>query len=231
MKITSKLVLLFLILSVIAACSPQSQATPTLPPPATATQTRIPPTETKAPTQAPLMEATQTEIPATQAATETLIPSPTATIFPGFADNFKFYQAWTKGETTYFYFMSAYVDQTVFALVDDLEGATYPLTCPQDGTYPQDLRCYSEELFKGKKDYKVTFFTDPEHQHPFRELNVATNLDTSYLTYDNCEKEYRLYDGKCYAGITCYGENGEVIYSYDDIPDNGNFEGFTLPCW
>ncbi len=154
----------------------------------------------------------------------------TPTPFPGFAQNFKFYQAWTRQETTWFYFMNAYVDQTVYALVDDLEGNSYALICPPDATYPQDLRCYSEELFKGKREYKVSFYSDPEHKYPFYEQVVTTNLDTTYLTYDNCEAEYRIYDGKCYSAITCYGENGEVVYTYDDIPYDGNFEGFSGPC-
>ena len=33
-------------------------------------------------------------------------------------------------ETTWFYFMNAHVDQTVYALVDDLEGKSYSLICP-----------------------------------------------------------------------------------------------------
>ena len=126
--------------------------------------------------------------------------------------------------------MNAQVDQTIYALVDDLEGNQYTLTCPPDEQYTQDIRCYSDKLFKGKTDYKVTFYSDPERQYPFYENVFATDLDTRYQDYDNCEKEYRIYDGKCYSAITCYGENGEVVYTFDNIPYGGNFEGYSLPC-
>ena len=125
---------------------PKSQSTAVI----TTAPTKQIPTNTLAPT-----------LPATVLPTiqpkQTTQPEPTPTPFLGFAQNFKFYQAWTKKETTWFYFMNAYIDQTIYALVDDLEGNSYALICPPDETYPQDLRCYSEELFKGKREYKVTF--------------------------------------------------------------------------
>ena len=185
------------------------------------------------PTNTPLPTATLTPAPtatATVLPTLTLTPTYTVTPFPGFGERFKFYQAWTAGETTYFYFMNAQVDQTVYAIADDLEGNQYPLTCPRDEQYPNDIRCYSDTLFKGKTDYKLTFFSDPERRYPFFENVFTTRLNTRYLNYDNCEKEYRIYDGKCYSAITCYGENGEVVYSFDNIPYGGNFEGYSLPC-
>ena len=126
--------------------------------------------------------------------------------------------------------MNAQVDQTIYATVDDLEGHQYALTCPPDQQYPQDIRCYSDVLFKGNTDYKVTFYADPERQYPFYEGVFETKLNTRYLDYDNCEKEYRIYDGKCYSAITCYGENGEVVYTFDNIPYGGNFEGYSVPC-
>lgn len=223
MKDIRTITLFVLVLVLMMACTPQSQSTPT----STAVPTVQIPTDTQVPTLP--ATATATLLPTIQP-TATSLPEPTPTPFPGFAQNFKFYQAWTKKETTWFYFMNAYVDQTVYALVDDLEGKSYALICPPDDTYPQDLRCYSEELFKGKNEYKVTFYSDSEHQYPFFEQIVASNLDSTYLTYDNCEAEYRIYDGKCYSAITCYGENGEVVYTYDDIPYDGNFEGFSGPC-
>ena len=211
-----------MILAVAACAKPIAQApnaapSPTLAPP---TNTPVPtPTLTLAPT------ATNTALP-----TLNLAPTITVTPFPGFGERFKFYQAWTKDETTYFYFMNAQVDQTIYATVDDLEGNQYALTCPPDEQYPQDIRCYSDTLFKGKTDYKVTFYSDPEHKYPFYENIFATDLNTRYQDYDNCEKEYRIYDGKCYSAITCYGENGEVVYTFDNIPYDGNFEGYSLPC-
>ncbi len=223
MKNIRTITLFVLVLALMIACSPQSQSTPT--------STAVPATQIPTNTLVPTLPATATatSLPTIQP-TATSLPEPTPTPFPGFAQNFKFYQAWTKNDVTWFYFMNAYVDQTVYALVDDLEGNSYALICPPDATYPRDLRCYSEVLFKGKREYKVSFYSDPEHKYPFYEQVVTTNLDTTYLTYDNCEAEYRIYDGKCYSAITCYGENGEVIYSYDDIPYDGNFEGFSGPC-
>ena len=211
-----------LILAVGACAKPTAQA-PTLVPSATL----APPTDTPVPTAT--LTIVQT---ATNTALPTLTQTPTVTVtpFPGFGERFKFYQAWTKDETTYFYFMNAQVDQTIYATVDDLEGNQYALTCPPDAQYPQDIRCYSDTLFKGKSDYKVTFYSDPDRQYAFYESIFATDLNTRYLDYDNCEKEYRIYDGKCYSAITCYGENGVVVYTFDNIPYGGNFEGYALPC-
>lgn len=218
-----QLVFTFIMILSVGACAKPTAQTPTLAP----SLTLPPPTDTLIPT------VTQTLVPtATETALPTLTQTPTITVtpFPGFGERFKFYQAWTAGETTYFYFMNAQVDRTIYAIVDDLEGNQYALTCPQDSQYPQDIRCYSDTLFKGKTDYKVTFYSDPERQYPFYENVFATDLNTRYQDYDNCEKEYRIYDGKCYSAITCYGENGEVIYTFDNIPYDGNFEGYTLPC-
>ena len=211
-----------MILAVGACAKPTAQA-PTLVPSATL----APPTDTPVPTATLTIVKT-----ATNTALPTLTQTPTVTVtpFPGFGERFKFYQAWTADETTYFYFMNAQVDQTIYATVDDLEGNQYALTCPPDEKYPQDIRCYSDVLFKGKTDYKLTFYSDPERQYPFFENIFATGLNTRYMDYDNCEKEYRIYDGKCYSAITCYGENGEVVYTFDNIPYGGHFEGYSLPC-
>ena len=203
---------------------------PTAPDPTTAPSPTLPlPSDTLAPT----VTFTPTLAPsATATAMPTLTQTPTVTVtpFPGFSERFKFYQAWTANETTYFYFMNAQVDHTIFATVDDLEGNQYTLTCPPDEQYPQDIRCYSDTLFKGKADYKVTFYSDPDRQYSFYEDIFTTSLNTRYLDYDNCEKEYRIYDGKCYSAITCYGENNEVVYTFDNIPYDGHFEGYSLPC-
>jgi hypothetical protein len=213
----------FIIILAVRACAkPSAQApimapSPTLPMP---TDTSVPTaTRTLAPT------ATATTLP-----TLTQTPTYTVTPFPGFGERFKFYQAWTGDETTFFYFMNAQVDQTIYAMADDLEGNQYDLTCPPDEQYPDDIRCYSDTLFKGKTDYKVTFYSDPERQYAFFENIFTTSLNTRYMDYDNCEKEYRIYDGKCYSAITCYGENGEVVYTFDNIPYDGHFEGYSLPC-
>lgn len=195
--------------------------------------TQAPSPTLPSPSDTPIPTATFTQAPsptATNLPTPTQTPTYTVTPFPGFGERFKFYQAWTADETTYFYFMNAQVDQTIYAVADDLEGNQYPLTCPPDEQYPNDIRCYSDTIFKGKKDYKVTFYADPEREYPFFENIFATDLDTRYMDYDNCEKEYRIYDGKCYSAITCYGENNEVVYTFDNIPYDGNFEGYALPC-
>lgn len=211
-----------MILAVGACAKPAAQA------PTVAASSALP-----LPTNTPVPTATLTLVPTTTATTlPTLTQTPTITVtpFPGFGERFKFYQAWTADETTYFYFMNAQVDQTIYGTVDDLEGNQYALTCPPDEQYPQDIRCFSDTLFKGKTDYKVTFYSDPERQYACYEKIFATDLNTRYMDYDNCEKEYRIYDGKCYSAITCYGENGEVVYTFDNIPYDGNFEGYSLPC-
>ena len=214
------------VMTVLAAGACAAPATPSL---------TLPPVETSLPSATPTLQPTDTPtlLPtATATSLPTLTQTPTVTVtpFPGFGERFKFYQAWTADETTYFYFMNAQVDQTIYATVDDLEGHQYTLTCPPDQQFPQDIRCYSDVLFKGKTDYKVTFYADPERQYPFYEGVFETKLNTRYLDYDNCEKEYRIYDGKCYSAITCYGENGEVVYTFDNIPYGGNFEGYSVPC-
>lgn len=215
--------LAIILILVTGGCAKPMEQTPTQAP----SRTLPLPTDTAVPT------ATRTLAPpATASSLPTLTQTPTITVtpFPGFGSRFKFYQAWTKNEKTYFYFMNAQVDQTIYATVDDLEGTQYTLVCPPDEQYPDDIRCYSDTLFKGKIDYKVTFYSDPGRQYPFFENIFTTNLNTNYLDYDNCEKEYRIYDGKCYSAITCYGENGEVVYTFDNIPYDGNFEGYSLPC-
>jgi len=225
MKKQIRLLLTVLIILSVGACAKPTAQAPTAAPSPTLPQ----PTDTPIPTAAPTLTLEPT---ATATALPTLTQTPTITVtpFPGFGDRFKFYQAWTADETTFFYFMNAQVNQTIYATVDDLEGNQYALTCPPDEQYPQDIRCYSDVLFKGKTDYKVTFYSDPERQYPFFENIFATDLNTRYMDYDNCEKEYRIYDGKCYSAITCYGENGEVVYTFDNIPYDGHFEGYSLPC-
>lgn len=208
---------------VAGACAKPTAQMPTAAPSATLPQ----PTSTSVPTATLTLAPTAT---ATTLPTLTQTPTVTVTPFPGFGNRFKFYQAWTADEKTYFYFMNAQVDQTIYATVDDLEGNQYDLTCPPDQQYPADIRCYSETLFKGKTDYKVTFFADPERQYPFFEGVFATKLNTRYMDYDDCEKEYRIYDGKCYSAVTCYGENGEVVYTFDNIPYGGHFEATRCPA-
>ena len=98
---------IILILAVGACAKPLAEA-PTEAPNTTLqlpTETLLP-TVTLTPTLAPT--ATPTTLP-----TLTQTPMITVTPFPGFSDRFKFYQAWTKNETTYFYFMNAQVDQTI----------------------------------------------------------------------------------------------------------------------
>lgn len=241
---------LTMILVVSACASPAAQAptlapSPTLPLP---TDTLIPTaTQTLAPT------ATATSLP-----TLTQTPTITVTPFPGFGERFKFYKAWTVDETTYFYFMNAQVDQTIYAMADDLEGNQYALTCPPDEQYPADIRCYSDTLFKGKTDYKLTFFSDAERRFPFFEKIFTTKLNTQYSVqvlepndgiYEvddsiyyhqndcpnrgenvQCESEYRLYDGVCYYAHTCFDACG-LYYSKDNLPDvYTEFQGFTTPC-
>ena len=240
-----------IVMLVLSACAKPAARVPTTAPSPT------PPI----PTDTPVPIATLTLVPTTTATTlPTLTQTPTYTVtpFPGFGDRFKFYQAWTGDETTFFYFMNAQVDQTIYATVDDLEGNQYPLTCPPDDQYPADIRCYSDTLFKGKADYKVTFYSDPERQYPFFENIFATDLNTRYSVqvfepndgiYEvddaiyyhqndcpqrgenvQCESEYRLYDGNCYYAHTCYDACG-LYYSKDNLPDVFNeFQGFTTPC-
>ena len=62
--------------------------------------------------------------------------------------------------------MNAYANGTIYAIVDDWEGKTYPSLALWTDLF-QDLRCYSEELFKGKKEYKVTFLLIRKGNIPF----------------------------------------------------------------
>lgn len=210
----------------VAGCSTTDPTVTTASP--TQTHTAQAPVSTQAstaiiPTPTPL--ATEPPIPSA-----TLTATITVTPHPGFSSRFKFYQAWTKGGKTYFYFMNAGVPEMVFATIDDLNGNVYEMDCPLDETYPNDLRCFSEHEILGQSVYNVAFFGDQARQHKFYEAEVKTTLDTRYLTYDNCESEYRIYDGKCYSAITCYDDFGTVIYTFDNIPYDGNFEGFSIPC-
>ncbi len=236
---------------VVGACTKPVAQTPTLEP-----SSILPlPTNTLVPTATITLAPTATE---TSLPTLTQTPTITVTPFPGFSERFKFYQAWTKDDKTYFYFMNAQVDQTIYALADDLEGNQYALTCPPDKQYLQDIRCYSETLFKGKKDYKLTFYSDSERRFPFYEKIFTTKLNMRYSAQviapsdgiralDNriynhqndcpqrgenvqCESEYRLYDGVCYYAHTCYDACG-LYYSSDNLPTvYDEFQGYTTPC-
>ncbi len=181
------------------------------------------PEPTSTPTQTPTV--TPTDLPTstpTSTATATITPTP----FPGFSENFKFYQAWVRDETTYFYFMHANVDQTIYARIDD----EFDVLCNPDPNYPQHLICTFERFISNRPTLKFDFFADEAHTSAFHSGEYGTGLSESLALFSNCESEYRIYDGRCYYAHTCYDEFGNVVYTADNIPYGGNFEGFSGPC-
>lgn len=208
----------------LVSCSGQSAeiATPTAaeesqPALTVSTETEPVPTHTSPPTQT--NTATPTKAP-------TATATPTLTPFPGFSENFKFYQAWVRDEKTYFYFMNANVTDTIYARIDD----EFDIVCDPDPNYPQHLICTYERFISNRPTLKFDFFADESRTTAFYTGEYDTGLSQSLALFSNCESEYRIYDGKCYYAHTCYDEYGNVIYYADNIPYNGHFEGYSGPC-
>lgn len=194
------------------------------------TETPIIATETIASTATPTLMPTSTPTVTLELLpTNTDVPTMTPTLFPGFSDDFRFYSAWIDDDwKTVFYFMGASVDGPVYGKVV-IEETEYPFTCMPDEQYPYNMICRSEDYVFGQLNMDFSFYTDPEHQHEFHSGNYKTRL-VNRTVMDNCESEYRIYDGQCYEAHTCYDDFGNVVYYFDNIPYDGNFEGFSIPC-
>lgn len=192
------------------------------------------PIDTPKPTQ------TQTRLPsptATQSiptVTQTLIPIvPSITFSPSleFSKSFELYRAWIgEDKRTNFYFFRTGIDVPFFGVVSDGK-SEHEITCHPDEKYPLHSQCISEDYIFGKSLLKFTFYSDPDQNTAFftGEFQTGLSSDSTWLG-DNCESEYRIYDGVCYEAHTCYDNDGNVIWSYDNIPYGGTFEGYSSPC-
>lgn len=195
---------------------------------------------TATPIDTPIPTQTQTQLPSptvTQSiptVTETSMPiTPSITISPSleFSKSFEFYRAWIGEDMrTYFYFFRTGIDVPFFGVVSDGKNE-HEIICHPDEKYPLHSQCISEDYIFGKSLLSFTFYSDPEFKNAFftGEFQTGLSSDSTWLG-DNCESEYRIYDGVCYQAHTCYDDKGNVIWSYDNIPSEGTFEGYSSPC-
>ncbi|MFH1446766.1 MAG: hypothetical protein ABIG43_05060 [Chloroflexota bacterium] len=250
MKLKSLFFLLCCCLIFLSACQyPVSRAitegvikvsdTPTL----TETPT---PTETHKPTSTP-----------TATATETLTPTPTATPFLGFEDAF-LYSAWNQGNQTIFIFRVTGVSSTFYGIVDGYPMTCEPhtdypntLVCVTDnylfGSAYMTFGFYVDESMQ-QLLYSGEFYTGLAKENTPTKSFLAgliwpkasfTADDISWAGDDTwceqrgenvfCETEYRIYDGECYVGSSCYDDCG-YYYSVDTIPQDGGDYTFSGPC-
>ena len=228
MLFRKRLLLFVLVISLISACSPKSQAgmTPT-PGPTEAPTATLQPTATMVATETPLPTATATIVPTP---TETLIP------FSGFKDLFRLFRTWYQNDQTYFYFLNAGIDDLLYASADEFE-----LDCHPDPQFPVQMICIYDGVIEGRSMMDFKFFVDRTRTVQVFEARYNADLmdDTIYHhQYDcpdrgkdvTCNSEYRLYDGICYYAHTCYDACG-LYYSKDNLPTVYNeFQGFTGPC-
>lgn len=162
-------------------------------------------------------------------------PAPTAIPFEGFLEHFRFYRAWWYEGKTFFYFLNAGIDFTMYAKADD-----YLLNCESDPKNPSGMICEHEGKIE-EDDMDFAFYLDETRQDPVFEhrYNAELKDNTIYhYQYDcpdrgknvSCVSEYRLYDGRCYYSHTCYDACG-LYYSKDNLPKEfKEFQGFTTPC-
>ena len=86
-------------------------------------------------------------------------------------------------------------------------------------------------LRTGKSWVEFVFYADEAHTQEVDRRTFFTGLsDEARGIPPGCEAEFRIYDGKCYVAYTCYDALGNYLYSYNNYPPNGNFQGFTGPC-
>lgn len=177
-------------------------------------------------TPTPTIKPTSTETPL-----PTQTPTITVTPFVGFGPHFKFYRAWIDADnTTVFYFMNAEITGQIIGGVIK-EDVVYDLVCDNDPNYPMHMICRSDKNLYGKSELGFEFYKSEYDKEIVIAKKFSTGLsDESYYLFGNCESEYRIYDGKCYYAHTCYDDSGNVIYSADNIPSSGNFEGYSVPC-
>jgi len=228
MLFRKRLLLFALVISLVSACSPKSEAGMTPTPGLTETSTAtLQPTATMAATETPLPTATATMVPTP---TETLIP------FSGFKDLFRLFRTWYQNDQTYFYFLNAGIEDMLYASADEFE-----LDCRPDPQFPVQMICIYDGVIEGRSMMDFKFFVDRARSVQVFEARYDADLvdDTIYHhQFDcpdrgkdvTCTSEYRLYDGICYYAHTCYDACG-LYYSKDNLPTVYNeFQGFTVPC-
>ncbi|MEA4930257.1 MAG: hypothetical protein VB026_01635 [Anaerolineaceae bacterium] len=216
------------VLVVLTACksstaptsSPEPSPSPSMTPQPTATATSQP-TNTLSPTS-----------------TSTTAPTPTETLLPfaGFGDLFRLFRTWYLEDKTYFYFLNAGIEDTLYATADE-----FKLDCKADPSYPVQMICVYDGTIEGRSMMDFRFYTDRARTVKVFEARYDADLmdDTIYHhQYDcpdrgknvQCTSEYRLYDGICYYAHTCYDACG-LYYSKDNLPEVYNeFQGYTTPC-
>lgn len=219
MKYLRNIISLGLIVFVLVGCTASAAPSPTPLPSATNTQAPSA-THTTAPT------ATFTPEPS-----PTLAPPPTATNtpvpFPGFSRIFEFNKAWIADNQTHFYFLNAQVNMNLFGTV----AGEYPFTCSPDPQYPNHMICLSDFTDWKKSWVEFVFYADEARTQEVDRRTVFTGLsDEARGIPPGCEAEFRIYDGKCYVAYTCYDSLGNYLYSFNNYPPGGNFEGFTGIC-
>lgn len=225
------LFLLFIVVCNLIACEPSRKPNKTETPETTQLEALNKSNEIS-PTITPTSSSTPTPVPSktpTSTATATPLPTFTPTVFPGFPSNFRLYKYWInyEGETV-FYFMDSMIDGKIYGKLSDDEN-DYAITCEPDQSYPKNMYCTSNDSIYSQAILNITFYSDMDHKHIIHtdELNMFI---PDHSLFDNCESEYRIYDGVCYQAHTCFDEEGNVVYSFDNIPYGGNFEGFSAPC-
>ncbi len=219
MKILRKVLPLCLLVLLLAACT--FSAAPTVTPLPSATHTlAATATNTPAPTETPTPEPSPTETPA-PTATNTLIP------FPGFSHLFEFNKAWIANNQTFFYFLNSQVNMNVYGII----AGEYPFSCSPDPMYPNHMKCSSDFTDWKKSWVEFVFYADEARTQEVDRRTFFTGLsDEARGIPEGCEAEFRIYDGKCYVAYTCYDSLGNYLYSFNNYPPNGNFEGFTGIC-
>ena len=168
-------------------------------------------------------------------ATESPTPKPTTIAFQGFLEQFRLYRAWWLDGKTYFYFLNAGIDFTMFATADDFD-----LVCEQDPANLTGMICVAESKIE-EDEMDFVFYLDQEHEIVVHEASFNAQLMDNIVYHHqfdcpdrgknvSCESEYRLYDGRCYYAHTCYDACG-LYYSRDNLPKvYREFQGFTGPC-
>jgi len=212
------------------------------------------PTLTETPTPTETYKPTRT---ATATATETLTPTPTATPFLGFENAF-LYNAWNRINQTIFIFQVPGVSTPFYGMVDGYSLACEPhtdypntLVCETDnylfGSAYMTFDFYADEsmqqlLFSGEFYTGLVKVNTPTPSYlaglVWPQANFTAD-DISWAGDDTwcpqrgenvfCETEYRIYDGECYVGSSCYDDCG-YYYSVDTIPQDGGDYTFSGPC-
>jgi hypothetical protein len=83
-----------------------------------------------------------------------------------------------------------------------------------------------------KKSYlEFVFYADEARTQEVDRRTFFTGLsDEARGIPEGCEAEFRIYDGKCYVAYTCYDQYGNYLYSFNNYPPGGVFQGFTGRC-